>query len=108
MPYATPVWVGHPHVMSSTILICVQVALFQGLDADAKAELSKGVRDGGQHLNKLLKVLTVRNELNHERSGITLLGGPHNSELDGQVTGSYVPLIALQKAHLACKVNGRT
>ena len=67
---------------------CLQVALFQGLDADARADLAKGVRDGGQHLNKLLKVLTVRSELNQERSGITLLGGPHNPELDGNVTAS--------------------
>lgn len=70
---------------------CMQVALFQGVDADAKAELAKGGREGGPHLNKLLKVLTVRSEVNHERSGITLLGGPHNPELDGQVSGSYVP-----------------
>ena len=65
-----------------------QVALLQGLNAEAKAELVKGVRDGGQHLNKLLKVLTVRSELNQERSGITLIGGAHDPDLDGNVTSS--------------------
>lgn len=64
----------------------VQVALLQGLNEEAKAELQKGVREGGQHLNKLLKFLTVRNDLNGVRSGITLAGGSHDADLDGSVT----------------------
>ncbi|KAK9801969.1 hypothetical protein WJX73_003604 [Symbiochloris irregularis] len=64
-----------------------RVAFIQGMDADGQAELAKGVLEGGQHLNKLLKILTVRSEINHERSGITLLGGAHNPDLDGQVSG---------------------
>lgn len=61
----------------------MQVALLCGLDEEAKKELIKGPAHGGEHLNKLLKFLSVRTEKGRERTGIALLGGAHDAKLDG-------------------------
>ena len=61
----------------------LQVALLCGLNDDAKKSLLKGPAQGGAHLHKLLKFLTVRSEIGDKRSGITLLGGTVNPLVDG-------------------------
>lgn len=54
-----------------------------GLDDTAKEDLQKGVSEGGSHIHKLLKFLTVRHEKDGTRSGINLLGGVVNPAIDG-------------------------
>ena len=63
----------------------MQVALISGLDSDGFKKLNSGP-DGSHHLNKLLRVLTVRTESGKERSGIMLIGGPHDPKVDGSAT----------------------
>ena len=43
---------------------------------------------GGQHLHNMLKFLTMRSEKGATRSGITLVGGPHEPALDGPASRS--------------------
>jgi hypothetical protein len=59
-----------------------------GLDDEAKKMLNKGVNHGGEHLSRLLKFLTVRAEKNKTKGGITLVGGAHDSKLDGNIAAS--------------------
>ena len=61
----------------------LQVALLCGLDDNAKKALLKDPLEGGIHLHKLLKFLTVRSEEGEKRSGITLLGGTVSPLVDG-------------------------
>lgn len=70
---------------SSHLACCLQVALISGLDSDGLKKLNSGP-GGSQHLNKLLRVLTVRTESGKERSGIMLVGGPHDPKVDGSAT----------------------
>lgn len=59
-----------------------------GLDSDGLKKLNSSP-EGAQHINKLLRVLTVRTESGKERSGIMLIGGPHDSKVDGAATQRY-------------------
>ncbi len=68
----------------------MQVALLSGLDADAQKKLSSS-KDSNHHLNKLLRILTVRTESGRDRSGIALVGGPHDPKADGSATQRYPP-----------------
>ena len=63
----------------------VQVVLLSGLDSDGLKKLNS-VKDVDYHLNKLVRVLTVRTEANKERGGIALVGGPHDPKTDGSAT----------------------
>lgn len=64
-------------------LVLLQVALLCGLDDTAKKAALNGPVEGGSHLHKLLKFLTVRSEVGDKRSGVTLLGGTVNPLVDG-------------------------
>ena len=66
-----------------------QVALLAGLDITGVEELRVGPSHGGQHLHNLLKFLTMRSEKGATRSGITLVGGPHDPALDGPACRFY-------------------
>ena len=68
----------------------MQVALLSGLDADGQKKLNS-TKDSDHHLNKLLRVLTVRTDSGRERSGIALVGGPHDPKADGSATQRYSP-----------------
>ena len=59
--------------------------LLSGLDAEGLKKLNS-VKDVDYHLNKLLRVLTVRTESPKERGGIALVGGPHDPKADGSAT----------------------
>ena len=59
------------------------MALLAGLDVTGVEELRVGPSHGGQHLHNLLKFLTMRSEKGTTRSGITLVGGPHDPAIDG-------------------------
>ena len=65
--------------------VSVQVALLSGLDSDGQKKLYS-TKDSDHHLNKLLRLLTVRTELGRDRSGIALVGGPHDPKADGSAT----------------------
>ena len=87
----------------------MQVALLSGLDADAQKKLNSS-KDSNHHLNKLLRILTVRTESGRERSGIALVGGPHDPKADGSATQRYPPepCLVLCKSHsvsLQCRVH---
>lgn len=71
----------------------MQVALLSGLDADGQKKLNS-TKDSDHHLNKLLRVLTVRTDSGRERSGIALVGGPHDPKADGSATQRYSPFHA--------------
>ena len=71
----------------------MQVALLSGLDADGQKKLNS-TKDSDHHLNKLLRVLTVRTDSGRERSGIALVGGPHDPKADGSATQRYSPFRA--------------
>ena len=61
-----------------------------GLDADAVKRLNSS-KDGDHHMNKMLRLLTVRTESgSRERSGIALVGGPHDPKMDGSATQRYL------------------
>ena len=77
MLYLLPAYSDRQHVL--------QVALLSGLDTDGQKKLS-GSKDSDHHLNKLLRLLTVRTETGRGRSGIALVGGPHDAKVDGSVT----------------------
>ena len=66
----------------------LQVALLSGLDADGQKKLNS-TKDGDHHLNKMLRLLTVRTESGRDRSGIALVGGPHDPKIDGSATQRY-------------------
>ena len=74
--------------LPSLYLPTVQVALLSGLDAEGLKKLNS-TKDGETHLNKLLRVLTVRTESGRDRSGIALVGGPHDPKADGSATQRY-------------------
>lgn len=76
---------------------CLQVALVSGLDADALKKLNSS-SEGSQHIHKLLRVLTVRTEAGKDRSGIMLVGGPHDPKVDGSATTRYIQLSFHQNA----------
>jgi len=78
----------------------MQVALLSGLDADAQKKLNSS-KDSNHHLNKLLRILTVRTESGRERSGIALVGGPHDPKADGSATQRYTPEPCL--SHTLCR-----
>ena len=61
-----------------------------GLDSDGLKKLNSS-SEGSQHINKLLRVLTVRTEAGKEKSGIMLVGGPHDPKIDGSATQRYIP-----------------
>ena len=82
-------------------LLLLQVALLSGLDAEGLKKLSSP-RDGDHHLNKLLRVLTVRIESGKDRSGIALVGGPHDPKVDGAATQRYWPLVTCDLADALC------
>ena len=79
-----------------------QVALLSGLDASGLKKLNSG-KDGDHHMNKLLRLLTVRTESGKERSGIALVGGPHDPKADGSATQRYLPRYCVLDL-LCCKV----
>ena len=87
----------------------MQVALLSGLDADAQKKLNSS-KDSNHHLNKLLRILTVRTESGRDRSGIALVGGPHDPKADGSATQRYTPepCLVLCKSHsvlLQCRMH---
>lgn len=63
----------------------MEVALLSGLDSEGQKKLNS-TKDSDHHLNKLLRLLTVRTEAGRERSGIALVGGPHDPKADGSAT----------------------
>ena len=81
----------------------MQVALLSGLDTDGQKKLN-GTKDTDHHLNKLLRLLTVRTESGRDRSGIALVGGPHDPKLDGSATQRYLFAAALAAVLNACQV----
>lgn len=84
-------------------LLCphLQVALVSGLDSDGLKKLNSS-SEGSQHINKLLRVLTVRTEAGKEKSGIMLVGGPHDPKVDGSATQRYTPSPLLVGAAVVC------
>ena len=87
----------------------MQVALLSGLDPDAQKKLNSS-KDSNYHLNKLLRILTVRIESGRDRSGIALVGGPHDPKADGSATQRYPPepCLVLRKSYsvlLQCRVH---
>lgn len=66
----------------------VQVALLSGLDSDGQKKLNS-TKDGDHHLNKMLRLLTVRTESGRDRSGIALVGGLHDPKIDGSAVQRY-------------------
>ena len=79
----------------------VQVALLSGLDTDGQKKLNNS-KDTDNHLNKLLRLLTVRTESGRDRSGIALVGGPHDSKLDGSATQRYLLQLPLHQLDPEC------
>lgn len=71
------------------------MALTTGLDEDAKKAVLRGVSHGGEHLSKALKFVTVRKEHKGVKSGLTLIGGPHDPKLDGAISASTKCVIVL-------------
>ena len=79
----------------------MQVALLSGLDADGQKKLNSS-KDSDHHLNKLLRLLTVRTESGRDRSGIALVGGPHDPKLDGSATQRCLSQLPLQQLYPIC------
>ncbi len=84
-------------------MMLVQVALLSGLDSDSMKKLNS-TKDSDHHLNKLLRILTVRTEVGREWSGIALVGGPHDPKADGSATQRYLPRPFVLRT-LCCKAD---
>ena len=81
--------------------------MLSGLDADGQKKLNS-TKDTDHHMNKLLRLLTVRTESGRDRSGIALVGGPHDPKLDGSATQRYLLQLPLQQLVLAVNAGEQT
>lgn len=75
--------------------------MLSGLDADGQKKLNS-TKDGDHHLNKMLRLLTVRTESGRDRSGIALVGGLHDPKIDGSAMQRYHTFHAAAVSSTVC------